>query len=121
MDMQTVTDAQSFTALNAIRFWEPRRLIYNLLLSMVAIAWIVFTWPHFRPAFALFSLVRICILAFLANLCYCAAYLTELPAQALATSASVRRWRSAVWVAGMVFAILLENYWIADEIYPFVS
>jgi len=26
----------------------------------------------------------------------------------------------ALWVAGTVFAIVFANYWIADEIYPFV-
>jgi hypothetical protein len=26
-----------------------------------------------------------------------------------------------VWLAGTPFAVLLENYWIADEIYPYVG
>jgi hypothetical protein len=25
-----------------------------------------------------------------------------------------------LWLMGMLFAIVFENYWIADEIYPFV-
>ena len=32
-----------------------------------------------------------------------------------------RRWRRAVWYAGTLFAVLLTNYRIADEIYPFVN
>ena len=32
-----------------------------------------------------------------------------------------RRWRRVVWYAGTIFAVLLTNYWIADEIYPFVN
>jgi hypothetical protein len=31
------------------------------------------------------------------------------------------RRRLALWLAGMVFAIVFANYWIADEIYPFVN
>jgi len=30
------------------------------------------------------------------------------------------RQRWAIWVVGTLLAILFENYWIADEIYPFV-
>jgi hypothetical protein len=28
-----------------------------------------------------------------------------------------RRW--LLWVVGMLFAVALANYWIADEIYPY--
>jgi hypothetical protein len=30
------------------------------------------------------------------------------------------RWRWSLWTCGMLFAILLANYWIADEIFPYV-
>ena len=41
--------------------------------------------------------------------------------QVLVPRAHWRRIRWVVWVAGMLFAILLANYWIADEIYPDVN
>ena len=37
----------------AARFWEPRRLLYNTVLTAVALYWIHASWPHFRPAIAL--------------------------------------------------------------------
>jgi hypothetical protein len=45
----------------------------------------------------------------------------DLPLQgsSLATEWKHRRW--VLWLAGLLFAILLTNYWIADEIYPFVG
>lgn len=105
----------------AARFWEPRRVIYNLVLSVFVILWLVGTWPHFRPAMHLQSLLFLVIFALLANVCYCAAYLTEIPIQGLAVSAVwSHRQRWAIWVIGMLLAVLFENYWIADEIYPFV-
>ena len=106
---------------DAMRFWEPRRLIYNGVLCTVVIVWLVASWPHFRPAFTLFSLLRLSILALLANICYCAAYLVDIPMQdsALGRNLSHRRWW--LWFIGTLLAILVENYWIADEIYPFVS
>src|SRR5207244_796298 len=30
---------------DALRYWEPRRLWYNVALSLEAAAWVVFTWP----------------------------------------------------------------------------
>ena len=104
----------------AIRFWEPRRIAYNALLTAVVAAWVVATWPHFRGAVSLRSLLLLCILAVLANVCYCAAYLADVPLQRTLFQAAWRRWRWGFWLAGMVFAIVLANYWIADEIYPYV-
>ncbi|HZR57371.1 MAG TPA: hypothetical protein VFA74_10895 [Terriglobales bacterium] len=107
---------QSF--INAARFWEPRRLIYNSVLIVVVAVWVMMTWPHFRIALTQSSFLLLTILALLANVCYCAAYLVDIPMQRLAF---VGNWgRRALWSLGMLFAAVLANYWIADEIYPFV-
>lgn len=105
----------------AARFWEPRRLLYNLLLFGVCVIWVVRSWPHFRPAMTLESLGIMTVLALLANVCYCAAYLAEVLIQNATSSAAWNRQRWAIWVVGTLLAILFENYWIADEIYPFVK
>ena len=75
----------------------------------------------FRPAFTLQSLGRVLILAALANLCYCAAYLVDVPMQQSSIGITWRRRRWILWVAGTLFALLFACYWIADEIYPFVD
>jgi hypothetical protein len=105
---------------DAIRFWEPRRLIYNLVLTAVAVVWLVATWPHFRVALTLPSLLLIAILALLANVCYCAAYLVDIPMQRSSLSTVWRRLRWGLWLMGTLFATVVANYWIADEIYPSV-
>ena len=105
---------------DAIRFWEPRRLIYNLVLAAVTVVWLVATWPHFRAALTLSSLLLFAILALLANVCYCAAYLVDLPMQLSSPSSVWRNRRWGLWSIGTLFAIVLANYWIVDEIYPFV-
>jgi hypothetical protein len=110
---------RSFFA-EAIRYWEPRRLIYNLVLTAVCAAWTVVTWPHFRPALTLTSLLLLSLLALIANICYSSAYLMEILFQRSSPSAVRRRLRWALWLVGTLFAIVLANYWIADEIYPFV-
>jgi len=111
---------------DALRYWEPRRVLYNGVLTAVAVSWVVLTWPHFRPV-QLWgvppgdthpALLILVVLAFLANVCYCAAYLVDIPLQL--TFVTWRKYRWALLLTGTLFAILVENYWIADEIYPFV-
>lgn len=102
----------------AIRYWEPRRLVYNCLLSAVCAYWVILSWPHFRPALAWSSLAPLSLLVLLANLCYCAAYLVDIPFQLSAFSEFWLRRRWALWLMGTIFAIILTSYWINDEIYP---
>ena len=106
---------------DAIGYWERRRLWYNLALVALTNAWIVFTWPHFRPAFTLDSLLKLAVLATLANVCYCAAYLVDLPVQQSSFREGWRQRRWLLWLLGTVFALVFGYYWIADEIYPFVG
>jgi hypothetical protein len=106
--------------LEAVRFWEPRRLIYNLLLLAVTVTWVLATWPHFRPAMNLTVALQISVLGLLANVCYSSAYVMEIALHG-ATAGKVRqRLRWTVWLIGTILAFVFTNYWISDEIYPFV-
>jgi hypothetical protein len=105
----------------AAHFWEPRRLWYNAMLTAVVLLWLVLTWPHFRAALNLIVLGKMIVLAILANVCYCAAYGAEFFGQGLLPQPRWRGFRWGSWVFGTLSALLLENYWIADEIYPDVQ
>jgi hypothetical protein len=107
--------------IDSLRYWELRRIAYNLILAAIFMAWIVISWPHFRGAFTWPHLVALAVLAMLANLCYCAAYLADIPMQFSSFRNLWRRRRWMLWLGGMLFATLLTNYWIVDEIYPFVQ
>jgi hypothetical protein len=102
----------------AIRYWEPRRLVYNLILIAVTAAWVVATWPHFRPALTLSSILPMAVLTLIANVCYCAAYVVDVAMLHSSLDSVWRRRRWILWLVGTLFAILLASYWIADEIYP---
>ena len=103
---------------DAIRYWELRRIFYNVALTAVVIVWIARTWPHFRDALTLSSLLKLIVLGLIANACYCAAYLVDIPVSRARTGAWWQRGRLGLWLAGTLFAAVLANYWIADEIYP---
>lgn len=118
---KTNTSQQSVNLRDAARFWEPRRIWYNGVLFLIVVLWVALTWPHFRPAMNWVALGKMMVLALLANLCYCAGYVAEGFIQPLLPQEFWRRTRWVVWIAGMLVAILLSNYWIADEIYPDVQ
>ena len=106
----------------ALRFWERGRLLYNGILTAIVLLWLILSWPHFRPLFTPLSLEFLAVFALLANLCYSTAYLADIfLIQLVVPAARWRRFRQGLFVLGTLFAILLENYWIADEIYPYVE
>jgi hypothetical protein len=114
MNLRSVLD-------DALRYWERRRVAYNLVLTAAVAAWLLLTWPHFKSALSLSSLAKLLVLAVIANACYYAAYLADIPMQHSSRRATWLRWRWSVWLFGTLFALLIANYWIADEIYPHVG
>ena len=72
---------------DAARFWEPRRLLYNLLLAGVVLVCVTKTWPQFRPAITLESLGIMTVLALLAT------YLAEVLVQNATSRAAWNRQR----------------------------
>jgi hypothetical protein len=119
-------DEFKYFVVNALRYWEPRRVLYNAVLIVVAGLWVVLTWPHFRsvqlmgvpPGDTHSVLVILIILALLSNVCYSTAYLADISLQF--TFGTWHKYRWTLLLAGGLLAMLIENYWIADEIYPFV-
>jgi len=114
------SSSQPHVLRDAIGYWEARRLPYNLALAVAFVFWLVFgtrLGPVTRQ-----DLLALVVLAVLANVCYCTAYLVDLPFVSSPWRAGWRRWgRLSLWVAGTLFALVLENYWIADEIYAGVA
>jgi len=121
MNTQAASKPSAPSLSAAARFWEPGRLPYNAILTAIALLWLALTWPHFRPALTLGSFETVAVLALAANLCYCAVYLVDIFMQALLPSRSWRGFRRTLWLLGTLFAVLIENYWIADEIFPYVT
>jgi hypothetical protein len=107
--------------IDAARFWEPRRIPYNLALAVIVFGWLVATWPHFRPALTLSTLGILTVLGLIANVFYSVAYLVDIGLQTASFRSAWKRRRWVLWLAGLIFAMVLTNYWIVDEIYPYVS
>src|ERR1700687_728585 len=85
---------------DAIGYWERRRIVYNAVLISVVAGWLICTWPHFREALTWSSLGKMLILGVIANLCYSAAYLADVPAQKSSFREVWQRRRWSLWLAG---------------------
>lgn len=118
---QPVRERPEFNFRDAYRFWEPRRIWYNAILTLAVLLWVLFTWPHFRPALNLVAFGKLLVLAGLANVCYCAGYVAEFFMQPALPPSFWRRTRLTLWLAGILIALVMENYCIADEIYPDIA
>jgi len=94
---------------NAIRYWEPRRLIYNLVLGLIVIGYFIAHWPASKTEINFSSVLALFVLAVLANVCYCAAYIVDLFAQWSDVRPSWFKWRWVLFAVGTSFAAIITR------------
>ena len=111
--MQTATNlALKEVLTDAIRYWEKRRIFYNLVLVVAVIGVLAFTsFLSGAPIHYLPLIPPLFLLTVLANICYCAAYLADIPVQLSDFREAWRRWRILLWVVGTLFASVLAVFW----------
>src|SRR5438477_7374179 len=73
LPMDTPTFRESVS--DAIRFWEPRRLVYNAVLSVIVLFYFFRAYPASKAVLTLDSILGMFLLVVLANVAYCAACL----------------------------------------------
>ena len=95
---------------DAIRYWERRRIAYNAVLVVVVVTVFVLRWPESRSAISIDLLLRFFILAVLANVAYCAAYVVDIAVQLSAFQASWKRYRWVLFAIGVVFASIIARF-----------
>ncbi|MGD0214356.1 MAG: hypothetical protein ABSB87_14090 [Terriglobales bacterium] len=96
---------------NAIRYWEPRRILYNVLLAAIVVVHFVKGLPVSKNVVQFNELLLLFVLAVLANVAYCAAYVPDIFAQMSTLRDSWLRYRWAVFVVGLAFAGVLTHFW----------
>jgi hypothetical protein len=106
-----MTDISPRDALSdAIRYWEPRRVLFNVLLAVVTGTVYMSNFPNARQVRASDLFQQLFILAVLANIAYTAAYPVDILAQMSAYRAQWRRFRWLLFLVGVVFAGILANF-----------
>jgi ketosteroid isomerase-like protein len=84
---------------NGLRYWEPRRFVYNGVLAFVVVAHFLLAWPGSRDKLSFDLVLGLFLLAVLANIAYCTAYLGDLFLQFSGLEAAWR-WGRAVLLGG---------------------
>jgi len=106
-----VADVSVRVALSqAIRYWEPRRILYNALLLIEVVVVFVVNLPASRSHFDVNLGLLLFVLAVLANVAYCACYVVDVVAQLSAFREMWLRFRWALFLLGVAFAGTLTYF-----------
>jgi hypothetical protein len=106
MDSQSLRDSIG----DAIRFWEPRRVLYNAILAMIVVVYFWIGLPSSKQNLNVDFVLGLFLLAVVANVAYCAAYLVDVFVQ---MSAFRGTWRNVRWIVfgiGTVFAAIITRF-----------
>jgi hypothetical protein len=95
------------SATDAIRFWEPRRLIYNAVLAAIVLIYFAMSYPASKAQLSLNGALGVFLLAVLANIAYCAAYAADIFAQ---ISGYRELWRKYRWILFLIGHTFRRNY-----------
>jgi len=109
MESPTLREAVS----DAICYWEPRRLLYNALLAGIVLFYFFYflrTNPSLKAILTVDGFLGLFLLAVLANVAYCAAYVVDVFAQWSSYRDLWRRHRWVLFVVGMLFAGILTRF-----------
>jgi len=109
--MESPTFREAIT--DAIRYWEPRRLLDNALLAGIVLFYFFYFFranPSLRASLTVDGFLGLFLLAVLANVAYCAAYVVDVFAQWSLYRDLWRRHRWVLFVVGMVFAGILTRF-----------
>jgi len=103
---------------DAIKFWEPRRVIFNLVLAAIVIIYFVAGYPGSKALLSIDFVLGLFILAVVANVAYCAAYLVDIFVQASGFRILWQRYRWLLFAIGTTFAAIITRFIASGMFYP---
>ena len=102
----------------ALGYWEPRRIAYNALLALIVLAYFAINWPYSRTVVSFEGVLVVFVLAVLANICYCAAYLGDVFVQVSGFREPWLKWRWVILAIGMAFAPIITRWCVISFFTP---
>ena len=94
----------------ALTYWEPRRIAYNAVLAAVVIFYFGLAWPSSKTFLSINAILFLFILAVVANICYCAAYVVDLFVQLSSLRALWIGKRWLLFALGTLFAAVIVRF-----------
>jgi hypothetical protein len=111
LELPTIMDAQILRdfVTDAIRYWEPRRLLYNLVLAAIVLSYFGMYYPATRSVLSIDSVLFLFLLVVLANVAYCAAYLVDIFVSASSYRDQWKKHRWVLFLIGLLFAAIITR------------
>jgi hypothetical protein len=106
---------------NAIRFWEPMRVAYNLALAAIVLIYFARSYPASKEVVTVNGILLLFLLAVLANVAYCAAYPVDVFAQASGYRELWRKWRWVFFAIGLMFAGTITRFFSMATFAPLTT
>ena len=103
---------------DGLRYWEPRRLIYNGVLALVVLTHCVAAWPASQTKLSFDLVLGLFFLAVLANVCYCVAYLVDIFVQFSGLHRQWRVGRVVLLAIGIAFAATITHFFAKGILGP---
>src|SRR5882724_254385 len=95
---------------NALRYWEPRRLLYNAALAPIVLTHFFLNSPGSKTFFMANGVLVLFVMAVLANVAYCAVYPVDIFAQHSGFQALWFKYRWILLVIGILFAGAITHF-----------
>ena len=105
-------------ATDAIKFWERARILYNLVLIAVVAIYFVAGYPVSKAMLSLDFVLSLFLLAVVANIAYCAAYIVDIFAQLSGFRELWRRGRWFLFAIGTTFAAIITRFAAMGMFHP---
>lgn len=104
----------------ALRYWEPRRIIFNGLLAAVTLFYFWRGYPVSWHTLRFDTALLLFVLAVGANIVYCAAYVPDIFAQASAFREVWEKNRWILFVIGVALAAVFTR-WFAMGLFSVIA
>lgn len=96
---------------DSIRYWEPRRILYNVVLAAIVLTYFGLNYPASRESLlSVNGALLIFILAVLANVAYCSAYVADIFAQLSGFRLVWVKYRWILLIIGTFFAGTITRF-----------
>jgi hypothetical protein len=112
LESAAIMDTGSFreALTSAIRYWEPRRLIYNAVLAAIVLIYFGRNYPATKSLISVDSILILFVLVVLANVAYCAAYVVDIFASASTLRDQWQKRRWIIFLIGLLFAAVITRF-----------
>ena len=95
---------------DALRYWEIRRLFYNLTLAAIVLAHFIAAYPSSLNAVTVNGALTLFLLAVLANIAFTAVYPADVFIQFSGFRNSRSSWRWILLIVGFAFAAVITHF-----------